>query len=49
MEIRKAFVPRKEWIMVSADYSQIELRILAHYADDDILIEAFKNDEDIHT
>ena len=49
MEIRKAFVPRKEWILVSADYSQIELRILAHYADDDILIEAFKHDEDIHT
>jgi len=49
MEIRKAFVPRKEWIMVSADYSQIELRILAHYADDDILIEAFNNNEDIHT
>ena len=49
MEIRKAFVPRKEWILVSADYSQIELRILAHYADDNILIEAFNNNEDIHT
>jgi len=49
MEIRKAFVPRKEWILVSADYSQIELRILAHYADDDILIKAFNHNEDIHT
>jgi DNA polymerase I len=49
MEIRKAFVPRKDWILVSADYSQIELRILAHYADDEILIEAFENDEDIHS
>jgi len=49
IEIRKAFVPRKDWILVSADYSQIELRILAHYADDAILIDAFKNDEDIHT
>ncbi len=49
IEIRKTFVPRKGWILVSADYSQIELRILAHYADDDILIKAFKDDEDIHT
>jgi len=49
IEIRRAFVPRQGWIMVSADYSQIELRILAHYADDKILIQAFKDDEDIHT
>jgi len=48
IEIRKTFVPRKGWIMISADYSQIELRILAHYADDDILIKAFTDDEDIH-
>jgi DNA polymerase-1 len=49
MEIRRAFIPRQGWTMVSADYSQIELRILAHYADDEILIKAFKDDEDIHT
>jgi DNA polymerase-1 len=48
-EIRRAFVPRKGWILVSADYSQIELRILAHYSDDQILIKAFLDDEDIHT
>ena len=49
IEIRKAFVPRDGWVMVSADYSQIELRILAHYAADEILIKAFMEDEDIHT
>jgi DNA polymerase-1 len=49
MEIRRAFVPRKGWHLVSADYSQVELRILAHYSDDEILIKAFLEDEDIHT
>lgn len=48
-EIRKAFVPRPGWTLLSADYSQIELRILAHVADDPILIEAFQKDQDIHT
>jgi DNA polymerase-1 len=47
--IRKAFMPNgKEEILLSADYSQIELRLLAHYSQDDVLIEAFKNNEDIH-
>jgi DNA polymerase-1 len=49
MEIRRAFVPRKGWKLVSVDYSQVELRILAHYSDDQILIEAFQKNEDIHT
>jgi DNA polymerase-1 len=48
-EIRKAFIPRPGWLLLSADYSQIELRILAHYADDPILIESFQRGEDIHS
>jgi len=48
-EIRSAFIPKGKWILMAADYSQIELRILAHCSDDKILIEAFINDEDIHT
>jgi len=48
-EIRRAFIPRQGWHLVSADYSQIELRILAHYSDDAILIRAFEDEEDIHT
>lgn len=48
-EIRRAFVPEPGWEMLSADYSQVELRILAHYSDDETLIRAFTEDEDIHT
>ncbi|MDJ0665928.1 MAG: DNA polymerase I [Desulfobacterales bacterium] len=48
-EIRKAFVPPEGWCILSADYSQVELRILAHYSEDQILIRAFEADEDIHT
>ena len=48
-EIRKAFIPGgKDFVLLVADYSQIELRILAHYSGDKTLIKAFKDGEDIH-
>ena len=48
-EIRKAFVPaRDDWVLVSCDYSQIELRLLAHMAKDDTLIAAVHEDVDVH-
>jgi DNA polymerase-1 len=46
--IRAAFVPEPGWRFVAADYSQIELRILAHVSGDESLIEAFRRGEDIH-
>ena len=48
-EVRKAFVPSsQDFTFLSADYSQIELRIMAHYSGDEHLIQAFKDGEDIH-
>jgi DNA polymerase-1 len=47
--IRGAFIPRTGWHLVSADYSQVELRVLAHCSEDAILIKAFQDDEDIHS
>ncbi len=47
--IRQAFIPEMGNLIVSADYSQIELRILAHLSKDEVLIEAFRRDEDIHS
>ncbi len=47
--IRQAFIPEKGWWILSADYSQIELRILAHLSQDQTLIEAFRRGEDIHS
>ena len=48
-EVRKAFIPRnREHVLLAADYSQIELRIIAALSEEDTMIEAFKNGEDIH-
>ncbi len=46
--IRKVFVPKEGFVFVDADYSQIELRVLAHLAEDPVLIDAFCNNRDIH-
>ncbi|MFX3623946.1 MAG: DNA polymerase I [Ectobacillus sp.] len=49
-KIRQAFIPSEsDWVILAADYSQIELRVLAHIANDAGLIDAFRHDMDIHT
>ncbi len=48
-QIRKAFIPKENWLFLGADYSQIELRILAHLSGEPILIEAYQTNQDIHT
>ncbi|MEC7381548.1 MAG: DNA polymerase, partial [Cyanobacteriota bacterium] len=46
--IRKAFLPQENWKLLSADYSQIELRILTHLSGEEVLQEAFRNGDDVH-
>ena len=47
-DIRRGFIPRKGWVLLSADYSQIELRLLAHLSEDPAFVAAFKAGGDIH-
>jgi DNA polymerase-1 len=47
-DIRRGFIPRKGWLLLSADYSQIELRLLAHLSGDPAFVEAFRTSGDIH-
>ena len=46
--IRKAFLPQEGWTLISADYSQIELRILTHLSGEDVLQEAYRSGDDVH-
>jgi len=48
-QIRQAFIPEEGWLLVAADYSQIELRILAHLSQEPTLLRAYQNNADIHT
>ncbi|MBZ5522861.1 MAG: DNA polymerase I [Acidobacteriia bacterium] len=48
-EIRAAFIPEAGHVLLSADYSQIELRLLAHFSEDPLLVEAFRRGDDIHS
>ncbi|WP_448562432.1 DNA polymerase I [Trichothermofontia sp.] len=48
-QIRQAFIPAPGWLLVAADYSQIELRILAHLSQEPVLVETYQKNEDVHT
>ncbi len=47
-QIRRAFLPQEGWLLLAADYSQVELRMLAHFSRDEQLQQAFTDDQDIH-
>ena len=47
-EIRQAFLPREGWVLLDADYSQIELRLMAHFSGDEAMVDAFRTGQDIH-
>lgn len=47
-EIRQAFLPKDGWVLLDADYSQIELRLMAHFSGDAALVEAFTTGQDVH-
>ena len=48
-QIRQAFIPQDGWLLVAADYSQIELRILAHLSQEPVLLDAYQNSKDVHS
>lgn len=47
-EIRQAFLPRAGWVLLDADYSQIELRLMAHFSGDEAMLSAFRTGQDVH-
>nr|MBR4281573.1 DNA polymerase I [Clostridia bacterium] len=47
-EIRQAFLPREGWVLLDADYSQIELRLMAHFSGDEAMLDAFRTGQDVH-
>ena len=47
-EIRQAFLPRDGWVLLDADYSQIELRLMAHFSGDEAMLDAFRTGQDVH-